>query len=57
VWGANFSLLLAPRPSWLVAAAGVALIVVALARMAPPSTARSAMEGAALRASKARAPV
>ncbi len=33
VWAANFSLLLAPRPSWLVAAAGVALIVVALARM------------------------
>ena len=33
VWAANFSLLLAPRPSWLVAAAGVALIFVALARM------------------------
>jgi sulfoxide reductase heme-binding subunit YedZ len=38
VWDANFSLLLAPRPSWLVAAAGVALVVVALARLAPPST-------------------
>ena len=33
VWDANFGLLLAPRPSWLVAAAGVALVVVALARM------------------------
>ena len=38
VWDTNFSLLLAPRPSWLVAAAGVALVVVALARLAPPST-------------------
>jgi sulfoxide reductase heme-binding subunit YedZ len=32
VWDANFSLLLAPRPSWLVALAGVALVVVALVR-------------------------
>ena len=36
VWDANFSLLLAPRPSWLVAAAGVALVVVTLARLARP---------------------
>ena len=43
VWDANFGLLLAPRPSWLVAAAGVALIVVALARLAPTSTATRAV--------------
>ena len=32
VWDANFSLLLAPRPSWWVAAAGLALVLIALAR-------------------------
>jgi methionine sulfoxide reductase heme-binding subunit len=42
VWSANFSFDLAPRPSWLVAAAGLALVVVAVARMArAPGRARA----------------
>lgn len=46
VWSANFSLLLAPRPSWLVAAAGLALVVVAVARAARAPGRASALAGA-----------
>jgi len=60
VWAANFGLALAPRPSWWVAAAGLALVVVTLARLErarTPSTALRAVplprfageEGATLR--------
>jgi len=46
VWDANFSLLLAPRPSWLVAAAGVALVAIAAARTERPRARAPALAGA-----------
>jgi len=46
VWAANFGLALAPRPSWWVAAAGVALVAVALARLERASRRAPAFAGA-----------